>query len=157
MPAMGVGSAWSRPLYHSQPCITTRKCASGSSPRSPPEALVASPAAAEEAIAAMGVLPRLPLKRMARLLPLTSRAPAPLLLPRHHHTAVGKRHPTTTSPTRTWAWRRKRRRTWALPGRAPATRRVKAVAATRPTSAYSAASLPMSLNSCILSIKDLVA
>ena len=98
-------------------------------------------------------------KRMARLLPLTPRAPVPLLLPRHHHAAVDKRHPTTTSPTRTQRTRvgRRKRRMRALLGRAPTTRCVKMVAATRPMSTHSAAVLPMSLNSCILSINDFVA
>ena len=117
------------------------------------------PSSSEEAMAATGALPRLPTRRTARLLPLTPRAPVPFLLPRHHHTTVDKRHPAITSPTRTrrtQVRRRKRRRMRALPGRAPATRHVKTVAATRPTSAYSAIAMPMSSNSCILSINDFV-
>ena len=74
---MGAGSV--RPLYHPLPCITTRKCALGSSPRSPPEALAASPVA-EGVMAAMGVLPRLPPRRMARLLPQTPRLQHPSCL-----------------------------------------------------------------------------
>ena len=61
-----------------------------------------------------GVLPRLPPRRMARLLPQTPRAPAPLLPCRHHHVTVDKRCSTATSPTRTQRTpqvkRRKRRR-----------------------------------------------
>ena len=70
----------------------------GSFPRSPLEALAASPAVVEGVMAAMGDLPRLPPRRTARLPLLTPRTPAPFLLPRHHHTAVDKRHPATTSP-----------------------------------------------------------
>ena len=140
-------------MYHPPPCITTRRCALGSFPRSPPEALAASPAVAEGAMAA----PR----RTTRLLLQTPRAPAPLLLPRHHHTTVDERRPTVTSPTRTqWTQvrrRKRRRRMQALLGRAPTTRCKRTVAAARLTSTHSAAVLPMSLNSCILSIKDFVA
>ena len=87
-----------------------RRCASGSSPRIPPEALVASPAAEEGVMAAVGALPRLPPRRMARLLPLTPRAPAPFMLPRHHYATVDKRHTTTTSPARTQRTQAKRRK-----------------------------------------------
>ena len=52
---------------------------------------------------------------------------------------------------------RRKRRMQALPGRAPATRHARTVAAARPTSAHSAAVLSMSLNACILSIKDFIA
>ena len=122
------------------------------------QALTASPAVAKGIMAAMGVLPRLPPGRTARLPPQTPRAPAPLLPHRHPHAAVDERCPATTSPTRTpQVIRRKRRRTQALPGRAPATRHARTVAAARPTSAHSATVLPMSLNSCILSIKDFIA
>ena len=65
-------------------------------------------------LVAMGVLPRLPPRRMARLPPQTPRAPAPLLPCRHHHATMDERRPTTTSPTRTQrtpqAKKRKRRR-----------------------------------------------
>ena len=146
-------------MYHPMPCITTRRCASDSSPRSPPEALAASPAVAEGAMAAMGVLPRLPPRRMARLPLQTPRASASLLPCRHHHAAVDERRPTATSPTRTpqVKRRKRRRRMQALPGRAPATRRARMVAASRPTSAHSTNVLPVSLNSCILSINDFIA
>ena len=105
----GYGKCLKQPLYHPRPCITTRKCASGSSPGSPPEAWTASPAAVEEVIAAAEALPRPPPKRTARLPPLIPRAPVPLLLPNHHHTTVDGRPPTTTSPTRRTQVGRKRR------------------------------------------------
>ena len=129
------------------------------SPGSPPEALTASLAVAEEAIAAMEVLPRLPPKRMARLPPLIPRAPVPLLFPRHHHAIVDERPPMATSTTRTQRTqaRRRRRRTRALPGRTPATRHVRTVAAISQMPTFSPSALSMSLNSCILSIKDFIA
>ena len=46
---------------------------------------MASPAAVEGAMAATVVLPRLPPRRMVRLLLQTPRAPAPCLPHRHHH------------------------------------------------------------------------
>ena len=115
---------------------------------------------AEEVIAAAGVLPRPPPKRMARLLPLIPRASVPLLLPNHYHTTVDERPPTTTSPTRTqrtWARSRRRRRMQAWLGRTPATRHVRMVATISKTPTFSTSALLMSLNSCILSIKDFVA
>ena len=156
---MGVGSACSRPLYHPLSCITTRRCASGLSPRSPLEALMASPAVAEGVMAAVGVLPRLPPRRTARLLLQTPRAPAPFLPHRHHHATVDERCPTATGPTRTQRTPqvKRRRRTQALSGRPPATRHARMVAATRPMSAHSAIVPLMSLNSCILSINDFIA
>ena len=48
--------------YLPRPCTTTRRCASGSPPRSPLESQTASPAVVE-AIAAMGVPPSLPPKK----------------------------------------------------------------------------------------------
>ena len=88
-------------------------------------------------------------RRTPRLLPQNPRAPVPHLPCRHHHTAVDKSHPTTTSLPRTGrtlqVTRRRRRRMQVLPGRAPATRCARTVAATRPTSARSAAVSPMSL------------
>ena len=48
-------------------------------------------------------------KRMARLSLLIPRAPAPLLLPNHHHAAVDRKLPITTSPTRRTRVGRKRR------------------------------------------------
>ena len=146
-------------MYHPRPCITTRKCASGSSPGSPLEAWMVSPAAAEETLAAVEVLPRPPPKRMARLPLLIPRAPVPLLLPNHHHTIVDETPPAATSPTRTQSTRargRRRRRTRAWLGRTPAKRRIRMVATTSQTPAFSASTLSMSLNSCILSIKDFV-
>ena len=92
------------------------------------------PSSSGGAMAAIGVLPRLPPRRTARLTLQTPRGPVPLLPHRLHH-----------------------RRMRALPGRAPATRHARTVVATRMTSAHSATVLPMSLNSCILSIKNFVA
>ena len=72
-------------------------------------------------------------------------------------TVVDERPPTTTSPTRTRrTWVRRRRRMRAQPGRPPATRCVRMVAAISLTPASSASVLSMSLNFCILSIKDFV-
>ena len=150
-------------MYHPPPCITTRRFALGLSPRSPPEALMASPAVVEGAMAAVGVLPRLLPRRMARLLPQTPRAPVPCLPCRHHHATVDERRPAATSPTRTQRThqvtgrRRRQRRTQAPPGRAPATRHASKVAAARPTCAHSATVLPVSLYSCSLLIKYFVA
>ena len=62
MPATDVGSVRSRPLHLPWPCITTRKCASGSPPGSLPESQTTGPAAAE-AIAATESLPRPPPKK----------------------------------------------------------------------------------------------
>ena len=148
-------------MYHPPPCITTRRCAPGSSPRSPLQALLASPAVVEGMMAAMAFLPRLPPRRMVRLPWQIPRAPAPSLPHRHHHTTVDERHPTATSPTRTRRTppvrRKRRRRTRALPRRAPATRHTRTVAATRLTSAHIATVLLMSLSSCTLSIKCFIA
>ena len=150
MPAMGVGSASSRPLYHPPPCITTRRCALGSSSRNPPQALMASPAAAEGVMAATAVPPGPPPRRTPRLLLQTPRAPAPHLPQRHCHAAVDENCPAITSPTRTQRThqvtrRRKRRRTPAPPGRAPATRHARTAATTRPMSAPCTAVSPVSL------------
>ena len=106
-----------------------------------------------------GVLPRLPPRRMARLPPQTPRAPVPLLPHRHYHVTVDERCPTATGPTRTQRTpqvkrRKRRRRTRALSGRVPATRCTRMAATTRLTSTHSTTVLLMSLNSCILLIKD---
>ena len=134
-------------LYHPPPCIITRRCASGSSPRSLPQALMASPPAVEGAMTATVVLTRLPPRRTPRLPPQTPRAPAPCLPRRHHHAAVDERCSTATSPTRTHQVmrRRRRRRMGAPPGRAPATRHTRMAAIARPTSAHSTAVSLMSL------------
>ena len=123
MLAMDVGNARSRPSYHHLPCITTSRCASGLSSRNPPQALMASPAVVEGAMAAMVVLPGPPPRRTPRLPPQTPRAPAPCLPHRYCHAAVDGRCPATTSPTRTQRThqvtrRRRRRRMQAPPGRA---------------------------------------
>ena len=119
---------------------------------------MASPAVAEGAMAAVAVPPRLPPRRMARLLQQTPRAPVPCLPLRHHHATVDERHLTATSPTRTQRTpqvrrKRRRRRMRTLPGRAPATRCASTLAATRLPSTHSATVPPMSLSSCTLSIK----
>ena len=139
---MDVESALSRPSCHPLPCKTTRRCALGSSPRNQPQFLTASPAAAEEMMAATAAPLRLhPRKRTPRLPLLTFRAAAPNLLCKWHHATVDERRPTTTSPTRTQrrtheVTRRKiRRRMRALPGRALATRHTRTAAGIRPVSA----------------------
>ena len=65
----------------------------------------------------------------------------------HHH----KSHKNSRTQAR-----RRRRRTQAQSGRTPATRRIRMVAAVNQTPVFSASTLSMSLNSCILSIKDFV-
>ena len=81
----------------SSTCTTTKKCALGSSPRNQLQALTASPAVAEEMMAAMVAPPGLhPRRRTPRLLPLTPRAPAPNLPHRWCHTTVDERRPATT-------------------------------------------------------------
>ena len=64
-----------------------------------------------EAIAAMGVLPRSPPKRMARWPPPIPRAQAPLQPLSLHHAAAGGGLPTITSPARRTQVRSKRRQT----------------------------------------------
>ena len=79
-----------------------KKCASGLLPGSQLQALIASPAAEEEAMVAMVILPRpLPRRGTPRLLLWTPRAPVPHLPCRHHHATVDKRCLAATSPTRT--------------------------------------------------------
>ena len=120
---------------------------------------MASPAVAKEVTAAVEAPPRPLQKRMARLPPPTPRAPVPLLLPNPHHAIVGERPPTARSPTRpqrTRVRRRRKRRMRAWLGRTPATRCVRMVAAISLTPTFSASTLWMSLNSCILSIKAFV-
>ena len=92
-----------------------------------------------EVIAAVEALPRPPPKRMARLPPLIPRVQVPLLLPNHHHTTVDGTSPTTSPTRRTQVGRKRRRKMQAQPGRPPATRRARTVAA---------ASQPMSPNHC---------
>ena len=83
-------------------CGKCLKQAFVSSPRSQPQALTASPAAEEEAMATMVILPGpLPRRGTPRLLPQIPRAPVPHLPRRHHHATVDERRPATTSPTRT--------------------------------------------------------
>ena len=73
-------------------------------------------------------------KKEGKAPPLIPRAPAPFLLPNHHHAAVDKRPPTTTSPTRrTQVGKKRRQKMRAQPGRAPATRHARTVAATSQT------------------------
>ena len=130
---MDAGSVKSRPLYLPWPCITTRRCASGLPPRSPPESQMASPAVAV-VIAITGAPPRPPPKRMARLLPPIPRARVPLLPLNHHHAAADRRPPTTSSPTRrTWLRRKRRQTTRAQPRKAPGTRHARTVAAASQT------------------------
>ena len=74
------------------------------------ESQTASPAVVE-VIAAMGVPPRPPPKRMAMLLLPIPRAQVPLLPLSLHHTAVDRGPPTTTSSTRRTWLRRERRQT----------------------------------------------
>ena len=79
-----------------------KKVASGLLPRNQLQALMAGPAAAEEAMATMAAPPGLhPRRRTPRLLPQTPRAPVPNLPHRRHHATTDERRSATTSPTRT--------------------------------------------------------
>ena len=91
--------------------------------------------AVAEAITAVGVPPRPPPKRMARLPLPIPRAQVPFLPLSPQHTAAGGRPPTTTSPTRrTWVRSKRRRMTQAQPGKVPDTRHARMGATTKQAS-----------------------
>ena len=147
----GCGKCLKQAFISSSTLHNHKKVCIGFVAKKPLQALMPSPAAVEGAMATMAVLPGPPPRRTPRLQPQTPRATAPCLPCRHCHAAVDESHPTTTSPTSTRRThqgtrrKRRRRRMQAPPGRAPATRRTRTVAATRPMSAPSTTVSPMSL------------
>ena len=106
--------------------------------KKPATGLTASPAAAEEVMAAMVAPPGLHSRRRTpRLLLQTPRAPVPKLPHRHCHATVNERSPATTRTQRRThqvTRRKRRRRMQAPPGRAPVTRCTRTAADSRPAS-----------------------